>query len=123
MTTPERRRFSRVGFDARVELTQDNHQWEAELEDISLKGLLLKQSELKQLAQDRPLQATVLLSDQTPIKMTAEIVHQSATQLGLACTQIDIESISHLRRLIELNLGDPAAAERELVELINSSMD
>jgi hypothetical protein len=41
MTTPERRRFSRVDFDAHVLLTQGDISWEAELIDISLKGLLL----------------------------------------------------------------------------------
>jgi hypothetical protein len=34
------------------------------------------------------------------------------------CRSIDIESITHLRRLIEVNLGDPAASERELKALI-----
>jgi hypothetical protein len=123
MTTPERRRFSRIDFKTRVELRQGDNSWEAELEDISLKGLLLKHSAATPLAEDRPVQVTILLSDETPIAMNAEVVHQSSSQLGLACTLIDLESISHLRRLIELNLGNPAAAERELNELIQLSTD
>jgi len=123
MTTPERRRFSRIDFKTRVELMQDGNSWEAELEDISLKGLLLKHAAATPLAEDRPVQVTILLSDETPIAMSAEVVHQSSSQLGLTCTLIDMESISHLRRLIELNLGNPAAAERELTELIQLSTD
>lgn len=120
MTISERRRFSRVDFDAVVELTQGAQTWTAKLVDISLKGLLLTQSGTLPLPKDQSIQVKIVLSDQTPITMDAEIVHQSATQLGLACSLIDLDSISHLRRLIELNLGDPAAAERELSELIDS---
>jgi len=121
MAISERRRFSRVGFDAVVELTQGTQTWTAKLVDISLKGLLLTQPSTFEISKDEPVQVKIVLSDKTPITMNAEIVHQSALQLGLACSLIDLDSISHLRRLIELNLGDPAAAERELSELIDSS--
>lgn len=113
----DRRRFSRVNFDAHVELSQENRVWEAELEDISLKGLLLTLNPTT-LNPKQPLHVKIVLSDQTAIFMKADIVHQSATQLGLSCSSIDLDSIGHLRRLIELNLGDPTAAERELVELL-----
>lgn len=130
MTTAERRRFSRIDFDAQVELHQDNQTCKAELVDISLKGLLLIQLENMQLKKDQPVQVKILLSDKTFIAMSADIAHQSVSkstnqpghQLGLVFTLIDIDSISHLRRLIELNLGDPSAAERELVELIGASV-
>lgn len=120
MTTPERRRFSRVDFDAHVLLTQGDISWEAELIDISLKGLLLTHSGDQPLS-SQPVQVKICLSNQTAITMNADIVHQSPVELGLTCALIDIDSIGHLRRLIELNLGDPAAAERELAELIASS--
>jgi hypothetical protein len=38
-------------------------------------------------------------------------------QLSLSCTEIDLDSITHLRRLLELNLGDPDLIERELSDL------
>lgn len=122
MTTTERRRFSRIGFDAQVELSQGSQTCSTELVDISLKGLLLEPIDGVQLQQGEPVQVKILLSDQTAITMTAEIAHQSTSQLGLECALIDIESMSHLRRLIELNLGDPGAAERELIELIKASV-
>jgi hypothetical protein len=37
--------------------------------------------------------------------------------LGFVCRHIDLESISHLRRLVELNLGDESLLERELAAL------
>lgn len=119
--TQERRRFSRIDFDARVQVAQGDKNWQAQLLDISLKGLLLSKLGPYQLDPATPLLVKIILSDQTSIAMSAQVVHQTLDQLHLACTTIDIDSISHLRRLIELNIGDATAAERELTELIASA--
>ena len=52
------------------------------------------------------------------IAMAGELAHVEGDHAGVLCRSIDIESITHLRRLIEVNLGDPAASERELKALI-----
>ncbi len=119
LRSSERRKFSRVLFDAHVELAQGNHHWRANLLDISLKGLLLQQNQLNGLDPQQAILAKVILTDSTCIAMSATVAHQHGQQLGLACQSIDIDSISHLRRLIEFNLGDPQAAERELTDLIS----
>jgi hypothetical protein len=117
----ERRRFHRIDFDARVEITLDNNSWQARLLDISLKGVLLTKLGHYQLPLTATFLVKIVLSDQTNIEMSAQIVHQTVDQVHLACVSIDIDSISHLRRLIELNLGDADAAERELSELMMES--
>ena len=38
-------------------------------------------------------------------------------ELGLRCVDIDLDSITHLRRLVELNLGETELLERELSAL------
>ncbi len=119
--TQERRRFSRIDFDARVQIAQGDKNWQAQLLDVSLKGLLLVKLGPYQLDPATPLLVKIILSDQTSIAMSAQVVHQTLDQLHLACTTIDLDSISHLRRLIELNIGDATAAERELTELIASA--
>jgi hypothetical protein len=120
--TQERRRFSRIDFDARVELAQGGTNWQAQLLDISLKGVLLAKLGHYHLPPTAPLLVKIILSDQTSIAMTANVVHQTLEQLHLSCATIDIDSISHLRRLIELNIGDATAAERELTELIADAL-
>ena len=52
------------------------------------------------------------------IAMAGELAHVENGHAGVLCRSIDLESITHLRRLIEINLGDPAASERELKALI-----
>ena len=50
--------------------------------------------------------------------MEARVVHVEGRYAGLRCLAIDLDSVTHLRRLVELNLGDPALLERELSALI-----
>lgn len=117
----ERRRFSRVKFSVPVTLLQGDHQWQAELLDISLKGLLVEMPATAHCDKRMSLIASIPLSDQALIEMMVHPAHQDNNLLGLRCVSIDMESISHLRRLVELNLIDPSAAERELNELIATS--
>jgi hypothetical protein len=49
--------------------------------------------------------------------MDVEVAHQENDEMGLNCKDIDVDSITHLRRLVELNLGDPKLLERELSAL------
>jgi hypothetical protein len=113
----ERRRFHRVNFDARVELAQENHFCQAQLLDISLKGVLLAKLGVYQLHIHEPILVKIILSDQTSIAMSTQVVQQTTDQLRLACMTIDMDSASHLRRLIELNLGNQDAIDRELQAL------
>ncbi len=115
----ERRRFSRIDFDARVEIVQGDNHWHAQLLDISLKGVSLAKMGHYQVEVDTPLLVKIILSDQSYIAMSTQLIQQTLEQLRLACHTIDMNSVGHLRRLIELNLGDAQAAERELSELLS----
>lgn len=117
----ERRKFSRILFDAKVELTQGDLTWRANLWDISLKGLLIQEQLPAGVALDQPIQVNIQLSDNAAITMIVAVAHQYHNQTGLVCSSIDLDSVSHLRRLVELNLGDAATAERELSELISDN--
>lgn len=115
---PQQRRFSRIPFDAQVELSQGELELTGPLVDISLKGLLTVQPKADLLVPDQPVLARIELDNRAQIIMQCRLAHQEVTHLGLACESIDFNSIGHLRRLMELNLGDPAAFDRELSELI-----
>jgi len=49
--------------------------------------------------------------------MLTRLAHIRNNNVGLRCEYIDIDSITYLRRLVELNLGDAELLERELVAL------
>lgn len=114
----ERRRFSRVPFDADTCIQQDTLRWPCQLLDISLKGLLINEPEHCSLEAKQPVEITIKLSDDSLIQLEAELSWRKDGQMGFAIQRLDTDSISHLRRLIELNLGDSEAADRELLALI-----
>ena len=62
----------------------------------------------------------ILLDDsQLVIKMTASAAHIDEKSVAFTCEHIDLESVTDLKRLVELNLGDEALLHRELSALIN----
>jgi PilZ domain len=118
----QHRRYSRLPFATSSTLTvgTDARTYQTELIDISLKGALVQRPPA--LAAETPPGTVALLTvhlEDTPvaIAMKGTVAHVSAERLGLHCLSIDVDSITHLRRLMELNLGDPGLLERELLAL------
>lgn len=114
----ERRQFSRIGFEANVIIAQQQHEYPAKLVDISLNGVLVATPPRYQVRTDMPCTLSINLANDVVITMQVTLVHSSTTLLGFHCTSIDMDSIAHLRRLIEINLDDPNASERVLGELL-----
>jgi len=48
-----------------------------------------------------------------------ELKHVEGDHLGFKCQYIDLDSVTHLKRLVELNLGDPEMLEREFAHMID----
>ncbi|MFZ2288248.1 MAG: PilZ domain-containing protein [Halopseudomonas yangmingensis] len=115
----DRRRFSRIPFDAPVMLSGDNWHCQARLLDISLRGLLVIRPADWNPAYGKALvEARIELSPGCQIVMQIRLAHAEDDMLGFLCEHIDLDSISHLRRLVALNLGDEALLERELGALL-----
>ena len=114
-----RRRFKRIAFDARTELSQGQFIWPVKLIDLSLKGLLIERPEPWLGDREQDFYVDIHLSDDVNIQMDVHLAHEDHGQLGFVCRHIGLESIQRLRRLIELNLADEAELERELGALID----
>jgi hypothetical protein len=117
--TDEKRRFSRIPFDATVLLSTGGKEWRTAMLDISLNGLLVRAPEDWDPVVGQQLNAEILFSDAGPV-ISAEVAvaHRQDGRVGLQVANIDVDSVAHLRRLVELNLGDAALLNREL-ELLN----
>lgn len=120
-TSCDRRRFQRFEFDAETELVQGQNHWPVQLNDLSLKGLLVHRPADWEADPAQPFEARIRLSDDAEVRMQVEMTHGEGELLGMVCRHIDVDSISHLRRLVELNLGDEALLERELAALGQAS--
>ncbi|MCW8943511.1 MAG: PilZ domain-containing protein [Sedimenticola sp.] len=115
--TDDRRIFQRILFDAPAILYISGTDIPTKLIDISLNGALLEISEPISGALDDRVDLKIQLGDDIFIDMEAQITHMTTERMGLRCVYIDMESIGHLRRLVELNLGNADLLERELSAL------
>lgn len=116
----DRRRFRRIAFDARTTIAQHDWNWPVQLVDLSLKGLLVQRPDDWPGNRAEPFDVDIRLDPQSHIKMQVKLAHDDHGQLGFVCEHIDVDSISHLRRLIELNLGDEEELHRELAALLQT---
>jgi len=114
----EQRRFSRVHFDAEVIIAKDEQRWETTLHDISLNGVLVDAPKEGEVSIGENFSLEVLFTEGgSLITCEAVVAHINDAGIGFKINNIDIESVAHLRRLMELNLGDPELMDRELTAL------
>lgn len=117
---PERRRFSRVPFQANVELHVPRGVAPARLVDVSLKGALVEVGEGFEAARGEPCALALRLGGaDAVIRMDGEVAHREGERVGVRWRAIDLESIAHLRRLVELNVG--ADVRGELAALVRDA--
>ena len=111
----ERRRFQRVLFDAPAQLITPREIRDAGVVDVSLRGVLVRRPAGWRVQPDEGVLVDIRLHQpDAHIRMHAAVAHIEPDHVGLCCRHIDIESAGHLRRIVELNLGDAALLEREL---------
>lgn len=116
----ERRRFSRIGFDADAIIIQGEQRQSVQVLDISIKGVLAGVEAPEQI-NTAPATLLIVLENASLIEMQITLVRRHEQYLGFRCDSIDIDSAAHLRRLMELNLNIPNAAERVLEELVEGN--
>lgn len=122
----ERRHFTRVIYRTPATLNFLGVDYVTNILDLSLKGALVSKPKSWPAVCDidQPANLTFqLLDSELSIAMTVSVVHVAAEQLGLRCEQIGIESVSHLKRLIALNMGDEKELYREIEHLSVPSKD
>ncbi|MGB1200690.1 MAG: PilZ domain-containing protein [Cognaticolwellia aestuarii] len=113
-----RRQFTRVLFSMQAKLSLSEEQFEVKVHDISLNGALLYfDCQGLTLTRQLGLLSFQLDNNDSAITMDIAVVYQEGNEIGVQCNAIDIDSVSLLRRLIELNLGDDEQLHKELSQL------
>lgn len=115
--THNNRHFHRIFYNAEAKLTDGERTYPCAIIDLSLKGCLLNVDPAWLGDLDHLYTLNLKLSDEIVIAMELSIVHAVGNRVGFRCEHIDIDSLSNLRRLVELNLGDSELLERELAAL------
>ncbi len=117
-SSQERRRFTRIAFDAEAELRSGERHWVVQIGDISFKGVLLSHPPGFEAGLGDQLVLETWLDSDVQLVLPLTLSRIGADFLGCSCGAIDLDSMTHLRRLVELNLGDESLLDRELEHLI-----
>ncbi|MBW3697047.1 PilZ domain-containing protein [Vibrio sp. T187] len=111
----ERRRFSRILYQVPAKVAQGNLVLESFVQDLSLHGVLLQCDSSSKLNESLPITVGFTLNESDiEIQLEASIISTNNTSMRLRIEHLDIDSISHLKRLVELNVGDDSLLHREL---------
>jgi hypothetical protein len=117
----QRRHFTRIPFDTayRLQPAHGEQRWRGSVIDLSFKGALLHVAADFAAEPGEAFALELILGrDGLTINMQVKLAHQHEHLAGFVCEQIDLDSMTHLRRVLELNLGDPHLLERELNEML-----
>jgi PilZ domain len=115
----ENRHTHRVNFDCLVEFEAGECQHVCELYDISLQGALIGACSGATPEAGTPCKLTINLDENGEIQiiMIGTIAHKIENRVGIYCESIDSDSITHLRKLVEYNLGDVELVNRDFESL------
>jgi len=115
--TKERRQNTRIPFHAEVLMQSGDVEWTCNLLDISLRGMLVEPPSNININPNNPCALALFLADDVIINARVRIKRTDNERWGLQYINIDVESLQHLRRLLELNLKDADLINRELAQL------
>jgi len=136
----ERRAFARIPFEGRAWLVDGTgRRHRGRVLDLCLQGVLVGLPAAPSTEIWRPIPGErlrlelELFPGEPPLRMEAAVAHVEAgraegtggteTRAGLRCLHLDLEAMTRLRRLVELNLGDAEALDRELEALVREPGD
>ena len=116
----ERRLYSRILYQTQIFISQEDKNWSSKLIDLSLKGVLTETPVQWQTSEKKLYKAKIQLQGSTLIiEMELKLVNEADERLHFSIEHIDIDSVSHLKRLVQLNVGNEELLHRELAQLIN----
>lgn len=119
MNADDRRQFWRATFKSPAHLIDSHGPTRVQVEDLSLKGALVEADENWAGTQGEHCRLCITLAPEIEINMWGTVAHIDNHHVGLCWDEIDLDSITHLRRLMELNAGEVGLLERELSTLIH----
>ena len=117
----EKRHFERVKFVEQASVQVGESTLPCKLIDISLKGSLLQFTDgnVPELDPDQDCLISLQLEgSEIVLEFHASATHSQQNTIGFYFTSMDSDSMMHLRRLLELNIGDTKEIDRELSYMI-----
>jgi len=119
VTKEERRDFSRIALHRPATIEVGGVKTPCALLDISLCGALVRIPPVLSASEGQACTLVVRLDHGIEtIRMRGVVAHRGEDTVGVRSREVDLDGIAHLRRLLEVNLGEDALLHRELAALI-----
>ncbi len=114
------RRFRRFPFAAEVTLSNGQKVWSAKLLEIALKGAMVgTETPLPLDPGSRCSLCITLPGTSISLDFQAELKHCEENHYGFKFISEDLDTLIHLRKLVELNTGDAEVTRSELSAWLN----
>ena len=110
-----RRQFRRVRIDADVRVYSDRAMWSTRSIDVSLKGAMIERPAEWSGDSGKTQRLELRFHPLLVVSVNATVVHVGTRFVGYRFQRMDLDSFMRLKRIIELNLGDPELLAQELV--------
>jgi hypothetical protein len=116
------RHFRRIHFETEVSLGAGDKTYTGQLFDVALKGAMIgTETPLPFTIGDKCNLGIVLPGTPISLNFQAELIHQEELCYGFKFISESLETLTHLRKLIELNTGDAEATRSELSTWLSNS--
>lgn len=111
----DKRKFHRISFQCECKISCGDMEWTGELLDISLRGALFQLQKTAKLEPSANCYLDIILADgDIHLQFEAELVHREDELYGFLFLSEDLETLTHLRRLLELNIGGDDLTRQEI---------
>ncbi len=116
------RHFRRIPFEAEVTLKTEQETYAGQLLDVALKGAMIGTDTALPFELGVKCSLCIVLPG-TPISLEfqAELVHSEDLCYGFKFISESLETLTHLRKMIELNTGDAEATRSELSDWLSKA--
>ena len=114
----ERRKRTRVRLNVDVVVTVESLDIRVQSHNLSLKGMLCSSNRL--FLENQPCRVTLNLNPDSGAPPVRAVIHGRIIRTGpketaIDFTVMDTESFLHLKKLVELNTGEPEKINQELL--------
>jgi len=117
---PEQRHYQRIGFRTEASITTRESSFSCSLVDLALQGALFKSQTVIPLEIGQKANLNIYLPDpDISLNFIAELIHKRGDFCGFLFLTEDVETLVHLRRLLELNIGNPEKTDREFAQWLH----
>lgn len=119
----DRRTQSRIDRSIPVAVTTATGTVSTVTSDLSLGGLRIDGSEVPGWFRTGDVASITLVGDDAAYGARGEVVHTTGDSVGLRFCSVPVETISYVRRTMELNTADAARVRSEIVALASARLE